>query len=176
MILLIKPCREYEEDIFRYKEEMIAAGNGSMDGCGYLQNYYSFDEWLKYLDSIADRNSMDPSTGFVEGSQYLLVDDERQKILGMVNLRHELNDFLFRVGGHIGYSIRPDERRKGYAKLQLRLALEKMAELGVRDVLVSCGQDNEASARTIESCGGILEDEPYAEEFHCVIKRYWIHL
>ncbi len=174
MILLIKPCREYEEDIFKYKEEMLAAGDVSMDGCGFLQNYTSLDEWYRFLDSIADKKSMDPSTGFVEGSQYLMVDDVHHKILGMVNLRHELNDFLLRAGGHIGYSIRPDERRKGYGKLQLQLALKKMAELGVRNVLVTCNRDNEASARIIESCGGVLENETYAEEFHCVVKRYWI--
>ena len=176
MITLIKPCKEYERDIFKYKEEMIAAGNGSLDGCGYLENYTTLDEWLMHLDSLSDRNRIDPSLGFVEGSQYLLVDDTRHKILGMVNLRHELNDFLFRVGGNIGYSIRPDERRKGYGKLQLRLALEKMVGLGVTDVMVSCDRDNEASARTIEFCGGVLENEPYSEEFGCVIKRYWIHL
>ncbi|MFB0920459.1 MAG: GNAT family N-acetyltransferase, partial [Oscillospiraceae bacterium] len=159
MILLLKPCREYEEDIFRYKEEMIAAGNADMDGCGFLQNYTTLDEWLKFLNSFADKNNLDPKLGFVEGSQYLLVDDERHKILGMVNLRHELNDFLLRAGGHIGYSIRPDERRKGYGKKQLQLALEKMAELGVRKVLVTCNWDNMASARIIEFCGGILENE-----------------
>ena len=176
MIKLIKPCREYEEDIFKYKEEMIAAGNGDLDGCGYLENYSSLDEWVKFLDSYSDRNRIYPTSGFVEGSQYLMVDDERHKILGMVNLRHELNDFLLRAGGHIGYSIRPEERRKGYGKLQLQLALDKMAEIGVKDVLISCDKDNEASARTIESFGGVLENEPYSEDFHCVIKRYWIHL
>lgn len=176
MILLIKPCKEYEEDIFRYKEEMIAAGNTDLDGCGFLQNYTSVDEWIKFLDSFADRNKIDTSTGFVEGSQYLLVDDDRHKIIGMVNLRHYLNDFLLRAGGHIGYSVRPDERKKGYAKLLLRLALEKIADVGVSDVLVTCDCDNEASSRTIEACGGILENETYSEEFGCNIKRYWIHL
>ena len=153
---------------------MLAAGNAGMDGCGFLQNYSNLDEWLKFLDSIAEKSKLDPKLGFVEGSQYMMVDDTRHKILGMVNLRHELNDFLLRAGGHIGYSIRPDERRKGYGKLQLQLALEKMAELGVRSVLVTCDCDNEASARIIESCGGIMENETYSEDFHCVVKRYWI--
>ena len=176
MITLIKPSKEYELDIFQYKAEMIAAGNGSLDGCGYLENYATLDEWLKFLDSLSDRNQINPSSGFVEGSQYLLVDDVRKKVLGMVNLRHYLNDFLFRVGGHIGYSIRPDERRKGYGKLQLRLALEKMEELGVRDLMISCDCDNVASARTIEDCGGVLENVTYSPEYGCDIKRYWIHL
>ncbi|NCB75013.1 MAG: GNAT family N-acetyltransferase [Clostridia bacterium] len=176
MITLIKPCKEFERDIFKYKDEMIAAGNGSMDGCGGLDRFFDFDEWLKFLESLTDRNRINPSSGFVEGSQYLLVDDERKKVLGMVNLRHSLNDFLFRVGGHIGYSVRPDERGRGYAKLQLKLALEKIAEQGVREVLITCTCDNAASARTIEACGGALENVIHSPEYGCDIKRYWIHI
>ena len=176
MITLIKPSKEYELDIFQYKAEMIAAGNGSMDGCGGLDRFSDFEQWKKFLDSLSDRDEIDPLSGFVEGSQYLLVDGVRGKILGMVNLRHYLNDFLLRVGGHIGYSVRPDERKKGYGKLQLKLALEKMAELGVREVLITCDCYNEASARTIEACGGALENVTYSPEYGCDIKRYWIHL
>lgn len=176
MITLIKPCKEYEPDIFKFKEEMITAGNEGLDGCGGLDKFSDFEQWKNFLDSLSDRDKIDPSSGFVEDSQFLLVDDVRKKILGMVNLRHYLNDFLLRVGGHIGYSIRPDERKKGYGKLQLKLALEKMAELGVGDVLVTCNCDNEASARTIEACGGVMENQLYSEEYGCDIKRYWIHL
>ena len=176
MITLIKPSKEYEKDIFEYKAEMIAAGNGSMDGCGGLDRFSDFDEWLNFLESLTDGSKIEPLSGFVEGSQYLLVDDARKKVLGMVNLRHCLNDFLLRVGGHIGYSIRPDERGRGYGKLQLKLALGKMAELGVRDVLITCNIGNAPSARTIEACGGELENVIYSPEYGCDVKRYWIHI
>ncbi len=176
MITLIKPSKEYALDVFKYKDEMNAAGNTGMDGCGGLDRFSDFDEWLKFLESLTDRNKIDPLSGFVEGSHYLLVDDVRKKVLGMVNLRHYLNDFLFRVGGHIGYSVRPDERGRGYAKLQLKLALEKIAEQGVRDVLITCTCDNEASARTIEACGGVLENVIHSPEYGCDIKRYRIHI
>jgi len=176
MITLIKPCKEYERDIFEYKAEMIAAGNGGLDGCGGLDRFSDFDHWQSFLESLTDRKKIEPSSGFVEGSQYILIDDVKNKVLGMVNLRHYLNDFLFRVGGHIGYSVRPDERGNGYGKLQLKLALEKMAELGVMDVLITCNCDNEPSGGTIEACGGVLENAVYSPEYGCDIKRYWVHL
>jgi len=175
VISLIKPCEEYKEDIFKFKEEMIAAGNPEMYGTGFLQKYETYEDWTASLDAFSDRNKIDPSSDCVEGSEYLLVDDERRRVLGMVHLRHYLNDFFLKLAGHIGYSVRPSERKKGYGKLQLELALEKLAGLGVKEALVVCDSDNKASAKTIESCGGVLENEIFAEEFDCFIKRYWIH-
>jgi predicted acetyltransferase len=124
MLRLVKPGREYEEEILAFKREMEEAGNGDMEGCGGLNRVDSFDEWMEHLNAYADRNKIDPGTGYVEGSQYLLVEEDSHRILGMINLRHYLNDQLMRTSGHIGFSIRPGERRKGYGKTQLRQALE----------------------------------------------------
>lgn len=110
--------------------------------------------------------------GWVPDSTFWLV-DESGRVLGAVNIRHGLTPFLLTSGGHIGYGIRPSERRKGYATELLRLALEKTSELGIPRVLVVCDRSNEASAKTILNNGGV-EDAPHAEENGNVVRRFWI--
>ena len=174
MIKLIRPCLEYEEDILLFKQEKLEHDGEAMDGCGSLERFTCFDDWQTHLNSYADRNTIKPDSDYVEGSQHMLVDEDRHHIIGMVNIRHYLNDRLLKTSGHIGYSIRPSERRKGYGKLQLKLALQFIKDLGVKEVLITCDEDNIASAKTIESCGGELEGIVFVPEFNCMVKRYWI--
>lgn len=102
--------------------------------------------------------------------------DTKNKIVGMVSLRHELNDFLKKIGGHIGYVIRKSERRRGYGTEILRLTLEKAKALGLKRVLVTCDEDNIASAKIIEKNGGMLEDTYQENEMAVPKRRYWIRL
>jgi len=172
-IKLINPTLEYKDDVFAYKEEMKAA-NDELNGCGSLEKYDTFEDWIKHLNSYKDRATIDPKSGYVEGSQWLLVDDEKRRVLGMVNIRHYLNERLLRESGHIGYSVRPSERRKGFGKLQLALALKFLNHIGVAKALLVCDDDNPGSAKTIESCGGILENKMPAPNQSVLICRYWI--
>jgi predicted acetyltransferase len=96
--------------------------------------------------------------GFVPSSVYWLVRGETT-ILGMLCLRHGLNERLRQHGGHIGYSVRPSERGKGYATRMLALALDKARQRGLERVLLTCNKTNRASARVIEKNGGVLEGE-----------------
>ena len=81
------------------------------------------------------------------------------RIVGRVSIRHELNEFLMRVGGHIGYAVVPEFRRQGYATAMLRLSLQIARDtLGIERVLVTCDDDNVGSIRTIEKNGGVLEN------------------
>lgn len=112
--------------------------------------------------------------GWVPSSTFWLV-SEGGRLLGAVNIRHKLTDFLLNQGGHIGYGIRPSERRKGYATRLLALALEESKKLGITKALVVCDAHNRASERTILRNGG-KPDSDFIEDDGNIIKRYWIEL
>ena len=113
----------------------------------------------------------------VLATQFLYVRESDSKILGMIQIRHYLNELLERWGGHIGYSVRPSERRKGYAKAMLAAALDYCkTDLELTRVMVSCNTDNEASRRTILANGGVYENTVWCEEEQAHVERYWITL
>ncbi len=104
----------------------------------------------------------------VHSDYFWITDGEPEQVIGFIAIRHTLNDFLLELGGHIGYSVRPARRGQGHATRALALGVQRAAELGIDRVLVTCDLDNEASRRTIERNGGVLEDERKDK------KRYWI--
>ncbi|MBN2509032.1 MAG: GNAT family N-acetyltransferase [Spirochaetales bacterium] len=110
--------------------------------------------------------------GFVPSTLFFLI-DEQNKVCGAIHLRHELNERLKQNGGHIGYGIRPSERHKGYGTEMLSLLLEKIWVDGYERVLITCDDDNIASAKTIAKNGGILFDKPMFEGI--LTRRYWIN-
>lgn len=122
-----------------------------------------------YLEELAVKEAGHGNR--VPNTNYFLVDDER--IIGMVNIRHGLNDYLRQVDGHIGYGIRPSERRKGYATYLLSEALNITDQLGIRSVLVTCNEDNISSAAVIVKNGGV-EDEGFLEPHGNLVRRFWI--
>ncbi len=131
-------------------------------------NFKKYVEQLKGFSKGIDI----PST-FVNHSTYWLVNKEN-KILGVSNIRHKLNDKLLQEGGHIGFGIRPSERRKGYAALMLKLTLEKASELGIEKALLTCASNNAGSYKTIEKNGGKLwKEEVYNGRLS---KYYWIEM
>ncbi len=93
---------------------------------------------------------------------------EPHEVIGFLALRTRLTDWLFNEGGHIGYSVRPSRRREGHATRALALAVRRASELGIKQALVTCDDDNLASARTIERNGGVYEDTRSGQ------RRYWI--
>ena len=97
------------------------------------------------------------------------------RIVGTIQLRHELNEELLLSGGHIGYGVRPFERRKGCATQMLALALERCKGLGLDRALITCNRENEASAATIRKGGGVLENE-IPDKNGKITQRYWINL
>jgi len=164
-IQLVLPAKEHCQQVLDYKREFEINGD-ALNGSAGLARAVSFDEWLDNLSVNITRS------GFVSASQYLAIRTVDNEIVGMINIRHTLNDYLLQFGGHIGYSVRRSERRKGYAKEMLRLALEKCRQLGLDSVLVTCDRDNIASARTIIANGGVLENEVVNEGR--IMQRYWI--
>jgi len=112
----------------------------------------------------------------VPSEQFVFLRERDHKIVGMIQFRHEFNDFLREFGGNIGYSVCPDERRKGYAKRMLTECLKVCRAFGLDRVLVTCLVENEASRKTILSCGGIYDKTVYCERDNVNLERYWIAL
>jgi predicted acetyltransferase len=111
--------------------------------------------------------------GKVPSTYFWIVDDAADgsggdEFVGYLALRHYLNAWLLEEGGHIGYSVRPSRRRQGHAGRALALGVRRAGELGIERVLVTCDDDNAGSRRTIERCGGVLEDVRGDK------RRYWI--
>lgn len=135
----------------------------------FKNDYHDFDYYLDNLEIS------EPKDGKVPDSVFFLLDVERDILLGAVNIRHYLNDYLLQFGGHIGDGIRPSERRKGYATEMIRLSLIECKKLGIDKVLMVCDKSNIGSAKSIIQNGGMLENE-FVDEDGEVNQRYWIDL
>ena len=168
---LVAPSPAYAEQVAAYRREFQEAGS-SMDGCGTLRNRENVADWLADVAAIA--NPATVPEGLVPSTLFLCIRERDDKLVGMIDMRHELNDYLLHYGGHVGYSIRPDERRKGYATRMLRLALPFYRELGVDRALVTCYEGNLGSRKAILSNGGVFESMSTDGEHS--YERYWIAL
>jgi predicted acetyltransferase len=145
-----------------------------MDGTGTLRNMENPAEWLE-LNRLAEDERTKPDD-WVVSEQFVLMRECDGRILGMIQFRHYFNDFLRRFGGNIGYSVRPSERRKGYATKMLRACMDVCRDFGLDRILITCVVGNEGSRRTILSCGGVLENTVYYEADDEQLERYWITL
>ena len=170
---LTEPSVEYERQIRAYREEFLACGD-SMDGTGALRKFEDPRDWIAYINRHKDPRTV--PEGRVPSTQYMLVREEDRKIVGMIDVRHFLNAYLEKYGGHIGYSVAPGERRKGYAALMLKMTLPKCRELGLDRVLITCDSGNEGSRRTILKNGGVYESTVFEPEEGVYLERYWIDL
>lgn len=125
------------------------------------------------LNSLSDsEKGLGVPEGWVPDSTFWLI-NHHNRVLGAVNIRHRLTEYLFNAGGHIGYGIRPSERRKGLATILLGLSLIEAKKLGIEDALVVCDAVNIGSEKTIIKNGG-KPDTDFIEDDGNVIKRYWI--
>ncbi|CAD5901751.1 conserved hypothetical protein [Carnobacterium maltaromaticum] len=159
--------------IKKYKEEFIKSEE-NMDGTGGLSAAVNIEEW--FCRSVENENENSLSDKLVPAIQYIYIDHSTNKIIGMLQLRLKLNQYLTTIGGHIGYSINPTERKKGYGKQMLEQALIEAKKQGLEKVLLTCDSDNQGSRKIIESNRGILEETIFNEERAKTINRYWIYL
>ena len=126
--------------------------------------------YTELLDRL-QRHEQSAVNGFVPFSIFFAF--EGRDIVGRLTLRHELNEWLSKYAGHIGFFVMKPHRGKGYAKKMLRAALEKAKAQNTDNVLLTCNDDNFASIKVIESCGGVLEGEIYDPDDRVNILRYW---
>lgn len=170
-LVLIEPTIEDKERLLDYKNEFIASGD-IMHGTSGLMDKASYEVWFEELMQNTKESTL--MEGFVPATTYLVKTSNNGRLIGVVNIRHRLNEFLLNYGGHIGYSVRKSERQKGYATEMLAMALIKCRTLGLSKVLITCDKDNIASAKTISNNGGVLENEVSQERK--ITQRYWIEL
>lgn len=166
------PTIEDKESILDYKEEFETC-NDYLAGTGSINLFNNFEEWFQKFKN--DLSIETCGEGRVPATQYLTFRKSDNKLVGMIQIRHSLNDYLLKFGGHIGDSVRPTERNKGYATEQIRLALLECKKLGLHKVLITCNKNNLASARTIVKNGGVLENELEKSEQE-IFQRYWIEI
>lgn len=173
---LVLPDLIYKEKAIEFINEFYEY-NSDINGSGALDSYLeksTYEEWIKKV--LADIDIANIPQPRVPALTYFYVREEDDKIIGMINLRLALNDFLQKEGGHIGYCIRPAERQKHYATDMLSEALKIYTTLGIKEVIISCDKSNVASANVIKNCKGELETEFYSEAFKEVIQKYIIKL
>ena len=170
-IILVKPDLSYADEIIKYKEESLKE-SPLINGSAGLNRFSSIEDWLEELKKRSCEDTV--PKGLVPSSTYLGVREKDNYIVGMIDIRHYLNEYLTQVGGNIGYSVRKSERNKGYAKQMLKLALEKCKELKIKKVLITCDEDNIASEKVILSANAKLEDIRNVDGENK--KRFWIDL
>lgn len=165
---LVKASIEYQRQITEMLDEWYAFGEEIIPYAIRRLDYHNFEYYCENLEV------KDDSEGLVPDSTFFCLDEDRNIMVGAVNIRHYLNEALLLNGGHIGDGVRPSERRKGIATKMIGLALQECKNLGIDKVLMVCDKDNIGSAKSIINNGGILENEVVVDGV--TEQRYWITL
>lgn len=152
-IKLVKPTMDMMAEAIQFKQAFYDAGERTIYGSYKLdQDRYSYEQWLEILDMNLSTETANPRFGT---SETYFAQNTHGEIVGICNLRHTLTRF-YQDSGHIGISVHPNSRQKGYGKEILLLLLEQARVIGMSEVKLVCSRDNEASRRTILVCGGKL--------------------
>ncbi len=168
MTLRLRPPRSADE-----AQALAADAELGPEGFAFLLERGAGGSWGEYLARLEQvRRGEELGPGRVPAT--FLFAEADGELVGRVSIRHELNDFLERVGGHIGFGVRPQFRRQGHATEILRQGLIVARSLGIDAVLVTCDEDNVGSIHTIERCGGMLEDTLNPGDGAPPKRRYWI--
>jgi len=169
---LVKPTKFLEAEFRAAISEFRKNGENQIESA-FARSNYNFDTYLK-MTKQAEAGFALPE-GFVPFTTYWSVVDDKH-VIGFCNFRHYLTNPLMIEGGHIGYSIRPSERRKGYGTQQLALLLEACRWMAYEKVMLTCDYDNIASAKIIEANGGVCSGEAISPRSLKKVLHYWINL
>ena len=150
MLKLIRPSKEREKEALAFKKEFFDNGENTINGSELLDQTDSYEIWLQAVTNNASKASVNPE--WVVTDTYFAI-DENERIVGVIDFRHELKGFL-KDFGNSGYSVRPSERKKGYATQMLSLILERAKETGLKSFQLSAKKSNTPSIKTIIKNGG----------------------
>ena len=170
-----KPSIKRKKEIIEFLDEFVKYGS-DINGSGSLDKIYdgyTFEEVLDMCLRLEDEEYA-KSVGKCPGKTFLLVREDDNKIVGTINLRWNLTDAMLKFGGHIGYGIRPTERRKGYNKINLYMVLKEAKKIGLDRVMLDCNVNNIGSDNTIKSLGGVLERTEVDPSDNKLTNVYWI--
>ena len=163
---LVKLQDEYRDQLFDMLDEWYQTGEKIVPYAIRIMDYHDFENYKNSVELKEARN------GQVPCSTFFCLDEERNRFVGAVNIRHYLNESLLLNGGHIGDGVRPSERKKGIATQMIHLALLECKKPGIEKVLMVCDKENIGSAKSILNNGGVLENE--VEVDGVIEQRYWI--
>lgn len=171
-IELIKPTTDYKKQILGYRDEFLD-NKETIHGGGGLERFDTFEKWLKVCADSEHQETIPKDR--VPATQYAAIRASDGKVVGLLQIRHSLNDHLKLEGGHIGYSVRKSERRKGYGTEMLKAALRKCKELGITKVLLTCEPENIGSSSVMKANGGKFEKQVTLKD-NSKLDHYWITL
>ncbi len=152
-IKLVVPSIKDKDKALQFKKEFLDNNEMVINGSELLDKMESYEEWLQSITNNADINTVNPEWVLTDTFFAVDINDE---IVGIIDLRHELNAFL-QDFGNSGYSVRPSERRKGYATEMLSLIIEVAKKAGLDSLQLSVERTNEASVKTIVKNGGVYK-------------------
>lgn len=170
---LVEPSEEYAEQIAEYRQDFLDT-KSSMDGCGPLRRCENPKEYILECKKYTVSETLPEGT--VIATQFLYIRKIDNRLVGMVQVRHYFNKYLSKYGGHIGYSIKPGERRRGYATSMLKAILPYCKEIGLDKILITCIDGNIGSEKTILNNGGVYESTVCEPDRNLNLKRFWITL
>ena len=171
------PSLERKNEIIEYLDEFVKYGS-DINGSGSLDKIYdgyTFEEALDRCLKMEDEEYA-KSVGRCQGRTFLLIRENDNKIVGTINVRWNLNEAMLRFGGHIGYGIRPTERRKGYNKINLYLGILEAKKVGLEKVMLDCDVNNLGSDKTLKALGGKLERTEVNPSDGILTNVYWFNI
>ena len=178
MLYLTEADFQFSAELESFKSEILLYDAGNEDqfaGCMGLRDAPSAEDWIRLCNLRKDPATCEQTGTNVPSTTYFAIRESDCRLVGIIDLRHHIDHPILSVwGGHTGYSVRPSERGRGYAKEMLRLNLQNAEAMGIPRILVTCSEKNLASEKTILANGGVFER--FVEVDGTRIKRYWLDL
>lgn len=173
-LLFAEPSMQYADEIQAYRQEMLDAGS-SFDGCFCMKRMERPEDFIKNCLFWSNPRREANQSG-TWGNVILVIRKADGKMVGCFQVHNILNERMARYTGNVGYSVRPSERRKGYATKMLARAKDFLSSFGFEEIYVACLPENEGSKRTILANGGEYSETVYLEEDGVYLERYRIRL